>query len=92
MCNWYSDVDQAIFGHGEPHVVRVGSNCIHGIRVQQKIFLVLRVSYLSEDLDIVYEYSVAGSTVHSSINEDFTGIGGNDAGDSIGGSTSTQKI
>ena len=28
MRNWYSEVDPAIWGHREPHVVRVGVDCI----------------------------------------------------------------
>ena len=92
MCSWHSEVDPAILRHGEPHVVRVGVNCILVPRVHQKISLVSCGSYLSEDLEVVIRSPVASSTVHSSMNEDCPGTGGDDAGDGVGDSTRMLQV
>ena len=92
MCSWYSEVDPAILRHGEPHVVRVGVICNLVPTVHQKIFLVSRGSYLSEDLEVVIRSPVAISTKHSSMDEHFPGIGGDDAGDGVGDSTSMLQV
>ena len=92
-CSWHGEVDIAIFRHGEPHVVRVAVDCLLSTTEHQKILLISRGSYLSEDLEVGIGPVVAAvTTVHSSMDEDCPRTGGDDTGDGEGDSTSFLQI
>ena len=68
MSSWYDEVDPAIRGHGEPHVIRVSVVSTLIPRVQA-ILLISGRTYLSEYFEIVVRALVARSTEYSSMNQ-----------------------
>lgn len=82
MRNIYSEIDQAIRRHGEPHVVRVSIVCTLIPGVDKEILFISIGAYLSEYLEVVVWTPITRPTEYSSMNEYLSCSGWNDAGDS----------
>ena len=83
MCGWHGEVDPAIRGHGEPHVVRVGVDGALRVAVCVKVLLVSGSFNLSEDFDVLVWPCAAPRREQRDVNEHFPGSRGDDTGDDV---------